>query len=258
MKKFMIIALCMVLIFSLIGCGGKNKVEPGGDKADVNQPSEQPNDPNNNEFGDEKVKLWADVSKYIEGVYTYNTDDKTFIMAALGEKPTAGYKVEIKKSGETADEIRFDVSVEEPVGPAAEMITYPYAWIEIERTDKELKIDTKSKIENRSQYPPANEHFIITNLKPMDVVEREFEIKGYARVFEASFGITLEDGHNILVETCGQASQGAPEWGEFTVKIKYENPSNPVGTLILFEESAKDGSPVHQIMLPVTFMEFVK
>lgn len=258
MKKLAIVILCLALVFSLAGCTGKDRPRPEDNTSPPGAVQPQPDSGNGERIADEKARLWVESCKYIEGIYTFNTGDKTYIMAALGEMPTAGYKVEIKKAAETAEEIKFDVEVEEPVGPAVEVITYPYALIEIEKTDKKLNIDSKGKIENRTLYPPANEHFIITNMRPTDVVEKEFEIKGFARAFEGSFRITLEDGHDVLIDTYAQADKAAPEWGEFSVKIKYENPTNPVGIIMLFEESAKDGSPTHQIMFPVSFMEFIK
>jgi len=49
-----------------------------------------------------------------------------------------------------------------------------------------------------------------------------------------------------------QASAGAPEWGEFhfTLSVKKENPNTSL-TLILFEESAKDGSRVMELPIPL-------
>ncbi|MDQ1910426.1 Gmad2 immunoglobulin-like domain-containing protein [Paenibacillus sp. GD4] len=79
-------------------------------------------------------------------------------------------------------------------------------------------------------------------------------VKGKARVFEASFSYSLEDGHNILAEGHVMAKQGAPEWGDFEFVIKeLRKPTSPNGVLTLYEISAKDGSWVNELHIPVKF-----
>lgn len=87
-------------------------------------------------------------------------------------------------------------------------------------------------------------------------VGRAFKVKGQARVFEAAFSYTFEDGHDVLAEGHVQASQGAPEWGDFEFEVKLPesiDPTSPTGTLTLYESSAKDGSPIHQLTITVEF-----
>lgn len=96
-----------------------------------------------------------------------------------------------------------------------------------------------------------NDAFRLYTPLPDSVVGSSFTVEGEARVFEASFSWTLEDGHTILAEGHETTDQGAPEWGHFEFEVSYESASNPVLTLILYVESAKDGSPEHQLMIPL-------
>ncbi|WP_187434218.1 Gmad2 immunoglobulin-like domain-containing protein [Paenibacillus methanolicus] len=105
-------------------------------------------------------------------------------------------------------------------------------------------------------YVAENEAFRILSPEMDAQVGRAFKVKGQARVFEAAFSYTFEDGHEVLAEGHVMASQGAPEWGDFEFEVQMNegiNPTSPTGTLIIYEESAKDGSPVHQLTMTVRF-----
>lgn len=80
------------------------------------------------------------------------------------------------------------------------------------------------------------------------ISDTTFEVKGQARVFEATFGYSIEDGHNILKSGFETADQGAPAWGNFSFRVSSSKP-NPDTTLhlVLFEESAKDGTQQNQL-----------
>ncbi len=104
--------------------------------------------------------------------------------------------------------------------------------------------------------PMENEAFRVTQPRANDIIGMSVKVEGEARVFEGNFYYTLEDGHSILAEGVGQAEKGAPEWGPFTLEIQLqEAPTSPHGMLILYEESAKDKTPVNELLVPLTFDE---
>ena len=79
-----------------------------------------------------------------------------------------------------------------------------------------------------------------------------YVVSGEARVFEATVQYEVEDGHFIYQEGFVTASEGAPGWGTFTLNINIPEASLPeYGTLslILFEESAEDGSRMHELIV---------
>ena len=78
-------------------------------------------------------------------------------------------------------------------------------------------------------------------------------VKGQARVFEAQFKIVIQDGQNIIASQQVLASSGAPEWGNFEVKIPFEQPKTGNGQIIFYTMSPKDGSPIVQEVWPVRF-----
>ena len=92
----------------------------------------------------------------------------------------------------------------------------------------------------------SNEGF--RNVLVQSLGNYKYQVKGQARVFEATINWSVEDGHYILTDGFATADLGAPEWGnfefEFTAKKADEN-TNLV--LVLFESSAKDGSHLHEL-----------
>jgi hypothetical protein len=98
-----------------------------------------------------------------------------------------------------------------------------------------------------------NDAFKIFEPAPNSEVGTTFKVRGRARVFEAAFSYKFEDGHNVLAEGNVKADAGAPEWGEFEFTVTSQNATNPTGVLIIYEASAKDGSPTNQLMLPLKF-----
>jgi hypothetical protein len=77
-------------------------------------------------------------------------------------------------------------------------------------------------------------------------------VTGEARIFEATLQYEVEDGHYIYLEGFEMASAGAPDWGTFTLNLNIpeaELPNNATMMLILFEESAMDGSRVNELFV---------
>ncbi|MCG5102146.1 Gmad2 immunoglobulin-like domain-containing protein [Oceanobacillus alkalisoli] len=96
-----------------------------------------------------------------------------------------------------------------------------------------------------------NDAFKVFEPAPDSVVANEFIVRGEARVFEANVSYEFEDGHNILAKGFVTASQGAPEWGEFEITISFDEVANDTGLIVLYEESAKDGSRQNELIIPV-------
>ncbi|NGY37082.1 sporulation protein [Flavobacterium sp. XN-5] len=84
------------------------------------------------------------------------------------------------------------------------------------------------------------------------VGENKFRLQGQAQVWEANISWVIEDGHNELKSGFTTADAGAPEWGNFDFTIEIEKKDNySTLILILFEESAEDGSRKHELPIPL-------
>jgi hypothetical protein len=125
--------------------------------------------------------------------------------------------------------------------------------IAVQQTASPSPTLTPTTTPNTSIVVMENEAFRIFEPAPNTEVGTTFTVKGQARVFEAVFSYSFEDGHKILAEGNEHTAAGAPEWADFEYTITFENPTNPVGVLILFEKSVKDGSSTNQLMIPLKF-----
>lgn len=94
----------------------------------------------------------------------------------------------------------------------------------------------------------------VTNLKRDQLITNPFVIKGTAVAFESAFSWKLADESGwVLAQGSAMAAQpdaGIP--GPFAIFGFYDNiPKSSTGELILFEASAKDGTPTHVVNIPV-------
>ncbi|WP_367754727.1 stalk domain-containing protein [Ammoniphilus sp. 3BR4] len=77
-------------------------------------------------------------------------------------------------------------------------------------------------------------------------------VMGVARVFEGVMGYVVEDGHYELAKGFDTTSRGAPEWGLFMFRLDVSKARpNSTLTLVLYEESPKDGKRQFELLLPL-------
>ena len=80
------------------------------------------------------------------------------------------------------------------------------------------------------------------------IQENKFRVRGLGQLFEANLSWNVEDGHNVLKSGFATTDAGAPEWGKFDFTVDVQKArANSTLTLVLFEASARDGSPQHEL-----------
>jgi hypothetical protein len=75
-------------------------------------------------------------------------------------------------------------------------------------------------------------------------------VTGKARVFEGVFQYAVIAGNTVLLENYYQ-TDGAPAWGEFTITLEKELTDKEGAQLELFVYSAKDGSKINTLTIPL-------
>lgn len=75
-------------------------------------------------------------------------------------------------------------------------------------------------------------------------------VTGKAQVFEGVFQYALYDGEKVVKEGNYQ-TEGAPAWGEFEITFAKELVSTNNSKLELFVYSAKDGSKINTLEIPI-------
>ena len=119
-----------------------------------------------------------------------------------------------------------------------------------ERGEKEEKGEPGEDCE-KEEVVMENEAFQIFEPAPNAEVKDRIVVRGLARVFEGTLKYEFEDGHFILDEGFTTASIGAPEWGEFEIIINLSTATDGNYRIVLYEESAKDGSNLNELIIPV-------
>lgn len=131
--------------------------------------------------------------------------------------------------------LNYEGSTYVPLRALSELLNVNISWNEATRqVEISLKDATESQAFRNVSVTGSRGNYVVT---------------GEARVFEATIQYEVEDGHFLLQQGFVTASEGAPGWGAFTIDIRIPEESLPAnGTLmlILFEESAKDGSRLHE------------
>jgi hypothetical protein len=95
----------------------------------------------------------------------------------------------------------------------------------------------------------SNERF--KNITVSKITKDSFAISGKARVFEAVFNWVLKEGDKEIKSGYKMTDAGAPEWGNFVFGITVPAGADSTLRLVLFESSAKDGSRVSELTLPL-------
>lgn len=101
--------------------------------------------------------------------------------------------------------------------------------------------------------PEAN--IVVTSPVAGQSVEMPMVVAGRARVFENSFAWRVRDGDgDVIAEGHGMAaSPDVGQFGPFQERVFYPAPDSPEGRVEVFEYSARDGSEINKVIVPVRF-----
>jgi nucleoid-associated protein YgaU len=99
---------------------------------------------------------------------------------------------------------------------------------------------------------PAFPPITVRQPRPYDLVDDPVEVCGVGTGFEGTFAARLRDGTGTELARVTVHAGGTGIWGNFHVAIPLGSvPPTPRGTLEVFEFSAKDGSEINKIAVPV-------
>lgn len=115
-------------------------------------------------------------------------------------------------------------------------------------------IKTNDRNETATISPSFSNNIEVLNPRSGDSIRSGFRIEGNARTFENSVAIRLSDSdENILIETLTMAnSSDMGKFGPFEKILNFQTNSTE-GFLEVFQYSAKDGSEIDKVKIPVIF-----
>ena len=106
--------------------------------------------------------------------------------------------------------------------------------------------------QTRADWEDLTPSILVESPLPFEEVSSPVQVTGTANTFEAVFQLNVTDGDGLIVyDEPEMATSGTGTRGTFDVTATFEVPRAGVGAVIVFEHSAKDGSPIHLVEVPV-------
>jgi hypothetical protein len=106
--------------------------------------------------------------------------------------------------------------------------------------------------QRRTDWEDLSPAILVESPLPLTTVSRQLRITGTANTFEAVFRINVTDGEGrVVYDHNAMATSGTGTRGTFDVTAPLDAPRPGVGSVIVFEESAKDGTHIHVVKIPI-------
>lgn len=116
-------------------------------------------------------------------------------------------------------------------------------------------VELDGKRLTRLEIEDVTPSILIESPLPEARVAAPLRITGTANTFEASLIIEVLDADgNTLTRKIVTATSGSGTRGTFDTEIGFDTAGEQAGTLYAYEASAEDGSPIHQVRVPLTLL----
>lgn len=206
------------------------------------------------------LREWADNSRTMHIAHSKVYQNKRYILAGYGEKPTGGYSIAIEDVviGESKITVTVNYADPPPGSNVTDALTYPQDIvyianldlpIEYEGTGAQEYVPTLVGIEELPEITAQSPFIKIFEPSPDTRVPPSFTVKGVANVFEGAISCRLRDAQgNFSQEVLATAGMG--DWYYFQVDMEVPEEFADFH-LELFTYSAKDGSIENLVQIPL-------
>jgi hypothetical protein len=142
---------------------------------------------------------------------------------------------------------RIDLSAELPHEPLAQVV---YTATQFPTVDS---VEIGGESYTRADFEDVTPPILVESPRSFEEVDNPLRAVGTANTFEATFQYELADTDGRIVDqSVVTATSGSGERGTFDFTTKeYEIPFDGVGALFVYELSAKDGSRINLVEIPV-------
>ena len=107
--------------------------------------------------------------------------------------------------------------------------------------------------QTRADWEDLTPAILVESPLPFEAVTSPLHITGTANTFEAVFRIVVTDGDGLEVyDQPAMATSGTGTRGTFDETVSFDVPKPGVGSVIVWEPSAKDGSQTNLVEVPIT------
>ncbi len=100
-----------------------------------------------------------------------------------------------------------------------------------------------------SGFPPIS----VRQPQPFDLVDSPVEVCGVGTGFEGVFAARVRDGNGTQLVQVNINAGGTGIWANYHTTLAVGVPGTAQGWLEVFEVSAKDGSDINKVVVPITF-----
>ncbi len=105
---------------------------------------------------------------------------------------------------------------------------------------------------NRLSYEDVLPAILVESPTPAQTATGAVRVMGNANVFEAVFIAEIRDaGGAVLAKKIVTATSGTGTRGTFDATFPFTTPKTQMGSLVVYEASAKDGSPINVVTIPL-------
>jgi hypothetical protein len=211
-------------------------------------------------FQDDEISEWLETMSQVDRpvALLFKRGDQAILAVMAGQRPREGYKMNLENVSCSAGELTVDIRLVPPEA-GAEVVSYPVATFTLSKfADVNVRlIEPGTGGDDLIPAPVSvveeDQNIVLLWPERGSILTERVRMTGFASIFEANFIVEVEDGHNVLGIKQVTASEGAPGWGRFDFWIDLEPATSPYGTIIFVTYSAKDGSRVEELMVPVGF-----
>ncbi|MBE3590756.1 MAG: protease complex subunit PrcB family protein [Firmicutes bacterium] len=247
--------------FAALGaaCGREDAARAGagaGSEASEKQSASAPSirHVSEEDFPAAEMREWLAVNRQYRGWTFFTFGDTRYLMISRGESPNPGYRVEVTDvaiGGDGVAHVRVAWKNPDPGAVYAQVVSYPVDIVATpaEVTAYELVFEGEGAPQSPGRVEP---NIVVTSPRPGDALAGTLKLRGRARAFEGVVQLALEDGHRVLLRKTLQG-EGAPAWMSLDGDFTYDAPSNEHGMLMVYVDSARDGSKQDVVMVPVRF-----
>ncbi len=211
------------------------------------------------------IAEWAENSKTVAVVQETTYEGQRYLLITDGPKPTPGFGVAVEAVVEANHKLEVRVAFSEPDKDMMQpqVITYPYDLVILEQKESEL---TFVDVNNPDKYfmklvsletidrpiVASSEYIHLFSPAVDEQVQGTITLSGIASVFEGTvnYQLATEEGEMVLE---GYAMAAMGDWGYFKEQLELpDDLSNGTYILEVYSESAKDGSKMFVIEIPLT------
>lgn len=104
-------------------------------------------------------------------------------------------------------------------------------------------------------YATESQNIKVTSPRPNEIISGQVVIAGEARTFESNVLYRVRDssGRQLAFGNTTATAPDTGQFGPFQVTVTFSAPASSSGTVEVFEGSAKDGSEINKVIIPVRF-----